>query len=301
MRFVWLLIILTACSNEKTTTFTGRAMTIDYQIVIGHVQDKQEVEKTIQAVFSEVDRIYNRFNPNSELSRLNKGPANTPLPLSKELEAFLFFTDTCVKLTEGRFDPTIEPLIHLKNFDEIEALLPAIGWHHIHIENGFFWKDTPRVSLDLSGIAKGYAVDLLIERLGYPDLLVEWGGELAARGQHPSGRPWRAYITRLQDNDPSHAIAVVELHNQALATSGDYQQSWEQDGKTYSHIINPLTGYPLEITPDSIAACSVLAPTCALADALATSGMLFASREEAKEWALKLNDPEIAFWFVSRE
>ena len=139
-----------------------------------------------------------------------------------------------------QFDPTIEPIQQLwKNRlnearepgpDEIAALLPATGWNKIHIEKGLFWKDHDGCSLDLGGIAKGYCVDLLVEQLnaaGYPDVFVEWGGEIRASGRHPDKRPWNIFISRLGNSNPSLAIATIALRDQAIATSGDYMQFWK--------------------------------------------------------------------------
>jgi len=166
------------------------------------------------------------------------------------------------------------------------------------------------VSLDLGGIAKGYGVDLILENLnqaGFSDVFVEWGGEIRASGKHPEGRPWRIFISRLENNDPHLAIAHLDLVDQAIATSGDYLQNWtiEKDGNcsTFFHIIDPVTLHPLQKQPLSIASTSVVAPTCALADGLATVAMMFLSVEEAQVWAekMKKENPDLSFWIVSRQ
>ena len=168
------------------------------------------------------------------------------------------------ELSEGRFDPTIEPLQKLwkehlaqgtvPSKPQIDALLPAIGWNKIHLSKGKICKDHDLTSLDLGGIAKGYCVDLLVERLnanGYPSIFVEWGGEIRTSGQHPDNRPWTIFISRFGNPDPEKALAILTLRNQAIATSGDYIQQWkvqkENTGEeaVYFHIIDPLTGQPL--------------------------------------------------------
>jgi thiamine biosynthesis lipoprotein len=298
-------------------------MTIDYHISIGdHLsqQQKQQVQKIIHATFQEIDAIYNKWNPESELSQLNRLPAHTPQSLSPQLYQFLQRLDLLVHLSEGRFDPTIEPLQQLwkerleqgkcPTQQEIDNLKPCLGWHTIHFANGIFSKDDERTQLDLGGVAKGLCVDLLVERLhhaGFNHLFVEWGGEIRTLGFHPSKRPWHVYISHLANRDPSQAIAHVELMDRALATSGDYYQYWQviSDGgeeKLYCHIFNPLTLAPLEIKPGSVASASLLALDCVTADALAKVLMLFNTVEEAQTWLKEMQKefPYLACWIATR-
>ncbi len=203
-------------------------MTIDYRILIGDLlseQQKQQIQQIIQHTFQEIDTIYNKWNPSSELSRLNALPANTPFALSPSLNQFLERIDRFVTLSGGRFDPTIEPLQHLwkekltdgqvPSEQEIAHLIPCIGWHTLHFQNGECFKEDGRTQLDLGGVAKGLCVDLIIERLakaGHQQLYVEWGGEIRTKGTHPSGRPWQVYISRLANPDPAQAIAYISLN-----------------------------------------------------------------------------------------
>lgn len=297
----------------------GTAMTIDYKIIVGALlsdSERLDVEKRIQAVFQEVDSIYNKWNPDSEISRLNRLKAFEKVSLSPQLQQLLQKCDQIVRLTEGKFDPTIEPLQKLWKSslsagrepaeNEIQAILPALGWHRVHIESGCFSKDHDLTSLDLGGIAKGFCVDLLIERLkeaGFPNLFVEWGGEVRAAGVHPQNRPWKIFISRLGDNNPDRAIALLDLRDQAIATSGDYMQFWQIGDKRYGHIINPSTHRPLPCTKTSIASSSVLASDCTFADGIAKVGMMFATVEEAKAWAERIRSlyPETRFWFITRD
>lgn len=297
-------------------------MTIDYKIIIGkplNDSEEKKVRNVIQETFNEVNTLYNKWNPQSELSQLNHLNGDEKKRISPQLEKLLQLTDKIVKVTEGRFDPTIEPLQQLwkaslakaeePSPEQIQQALQLVGWNHIHVENGFFWKDHRETSLDLGGIAKGYAVDLITERLnatGYPDVYVEWGGEIRTSGQHPEKRPWKIFISRLDDTDPKHAVAHLSLNNDAIATSGDYLQFWKinKNGREiiYFHIIDPRTGYPLEAHAGSIASASVLAPTCAFADGIATALMLFSTEKEAQEWVevLKNETTSLRVWLITR-
>lgn len=307
-------------SQEKNNIafFSDNVMTIDYRIVIGKALSKeatQNIQNLIDQTFEEVNVIYNKWNPNSELSKLNQAKAWEEITISLQMERLLSLTDDIVHLTEGRFDPTIEPLQHLwkshltigqlPKEKDLQELYPSLGWHNIHFSNGIFYKDHDLTRLDLGGIAKGYCVDLLVERLneaGYPDVFVEWGGEIRASGQHPDQRPWKIFISGLGSNDLNQAIAILTLNNQAIATSGDYLQNWQVGNEHYFHIIDPTSKSPLKVTNNSVSSASVLANRCAIADGIATALMIFPNAEKANEWAeyLKITHPELQFWIVSR-
>ncbi len=260
-------------------------MTIPYCVQIA--QPSPLAENIISSTFAEINAIYNNWNPHSEISKLNTLKAFEKQQLSPELYSFLQFTNSIVRLTEGRFDPTVASLHqlwkkslkenHLPSEIELQNLSPAIGWDKIHLEEGHFWKEQDATTLDLCGIAKGYAVDLITERLqaaGLRDIYVEWGGEIRTSGNHPDNRPWKIGII---------GLIPLELKNEAIATSGSYIQQWTIDSITYTHIIDPRTQKPLNNAP--ITSATVIAPTCAEADALATAFMLFPTCAEAQSWA----------------
>jgi FAD:protein FMN transferase len=281
--------------------FTGIAMTIPYCVQIGaSLSEKQicTIEGVILETFSEINQIYNNWNPESEISKLNQAPAYEKICLSEKLAAFLQFTDQIVAQTEGRFDPTVEPLQQLWKSSLKEGSCPpkdalieiqeAVGWAKIHLENGFFWKEHPLTAIDLGGIAKGYAVDLLTERLlahGYTSIYVEWGGEIRTAGYHPDQRPWKIAIEGV--------LTPLVLTDLAIATSGSYIQNWQVNGISYTHIIDPKTQEPIQNA--LISSASVIAPTCREADAIATALMLFPSKEAAKTWA-KARGYQVFIW-----
>jgi len=314
------ILLMCSCQNSTvapvSTVLKGNVMTIDYKIIIGSPVDemqKKTIEELVSATFSEINTIYNKWNPHSEISTLNQLKGKVTYPISQKLESFLKFTDQIVKMTEGRFDPTIEPIQKLwkeklangeiPTNKEIAKIAPAVGWDKIHVENGYFYKDHDHTAIDLGGIAKGFCVDLLVENLnaaGYPHVYVEWGGEIRCSGKHPSGRPWRVFISNLGDQQQENGIAEIDLIDQAIATSGDYLQNWKIGTATYFHIFDATTKRPLVSAPHSIASASVVAPTCALADGLATAAMTFSTVEEAQQWSEQINKlfPETHFWFI---
>jgi thiamine biosynthesis lipoprotein len=320
------IILLAGCQSSKPlhlTVFTQNIMTIDYRILVGHLLNPEQkllIQEIIQGAFSEINAIYNKWNPHSEISLLNRLKAYETVTLSPQLYHFFSQIDQIVQLSEGRFDPTIEPLQQLWKTkleagfkptpEEIEILKSCVGWDKIHFQEGVFYKEDSRTSLDLGGIAKGLCVDLLVERLkaiGFHHLYVEWGGEIRTSGAHPTGRPWQIYIRHFNTSDPNQAIAFLSLQDQAIATSGDYFQFWtvqDQAGhmQTYCHLFNPQTLSPLLVKPGSIASVSLVAKSCIMADGLAKVAMLFDSMEESKKWIEKIQEkyPDITFWLATR-
>ncbi len=320
-----MLLFVLSCTKQtiqkNPVVFSGNMMTINYRILVGETLDPQQIEnvnRIIQETFYEIDSIYNKWNPHSEISQLNQMQAGEKKTLSLPLFHFLERTDYFVMLTDGRFDPTLEPLQqlwknhlekgHIPQISDINELKPCLGWDKIHFGNGIFYKDDSRTQLDFGGIAKGYCVDLMIDNLtaaGVKHLYVEWGGEIRATGEHPSGRPWSIFISRLEDSNPENAIAKIDLVEQAIATSGDYFQNWTvttMEGKkeTYCHVFDPKKLEPLTKKPGSVASASMIAKDCLTADALAKVLMLFDTEEEARHWMEQLQkiDPQLACWIV---
>lgn len=165
--------------------------------------------------------------------------------------------------------------------EKLEEVKASVGWHFVHCVDRCFWKDSSLTALDFGGIAKGYAVDLLVEKLraaGYQNFYVEWGGEIRTSGQHPSGRPWKVGI---------QGLSAIDLSNAAIATSGSYIQNWTVGSSSYTHIIDPNRKEPLQNS--TITSVSVIASSCREADAIATALMLFPSKEEAQKWAQEKN------------
>jgi len=325
-RITFLVFLFTSCSRNENavTSFTGTAMTIDYRILIGDPLNDEQISRVRQSIheaFQEVNNVYNKWNPDSEISKINRMKSNVIINISPQLESFLNDIDEIVKITEGKFDPTIEPLQSLwksklqqgtvPQENEINEILPAVGWDKIHFKNGLLYKDHDQSSLDLGGVAKGLCVDLLVDKIaacGLKNIYVEWGGEIKVLGEHPAKRPWRIFISSLGDNDPKNAIDFVMLSSgQAIATSGDYLQNWtikDNDHETtYFHIIDSKTGRSLISTSGSIASASIKVPSCALADGLATAAMMFSNKEEAFAWLDQLKEkyPTICYWIVKRD
>lgn len=267
-------------------------MHIDYHVQVGDpltAPQAEKIKKIITKTFEEIDTTFNDWNPSAEISQASKLQAFEKKRLSPSLLALLEKVDTFYIQSGKKFDITIAPLLilyreafkrgELPSEEKIRAAEKCVGWEKVHIEEGYLWKEESSTSFDLGGIAKGLAVDMLTEKLqeaGFSSTYVEWGGEVRTRGRHPSGRPWRVAI----ENSPQ----VIELENEAIATSGDSYQYWKVGEREYFHIIDPQSKKPLEKKVGGISTTSVVAPTCLEADVLATILMLFEDAPQAEEW-----------------
>lgn len=270
-----LLYLFRPTTAITLSSFEGVAMTIPYKIQLGQQLtdlEKRKIEKVIESTFSETFHIYNNWNPHSELSLINATKSSTTL--SAKLYTLLEKTEQMVQQSEGAFDPTITP--------------SGIGcWKEIKLTTSSI--QLPKDCLiDLGGIAKGYTVDLLVERLqalGFQHLLVEWGGDFRAAGSHPQGRPWQVQLMSPHKN--SEEEALFSLDNIAIATSGDYLQYTATEHGLVSHIWNPKTGNHLPVQTGRIASATVEAKTCLEADAMATALMCCTTPEEVEAWKKK--------------
>ena len=300
-------LLLAACSHvpdRPLHRFEGQTMGPDYSVQLAGRPlaqgERDRLAALIQSTLDAVDARMSTFKPDSELSRLNRHASAEPFPVSSELLDVLLTARQIGELTGGAFDITIGPVVDAWGFGppgqrrepseaELDELRARTGWDKILIDaaSSTVRKLHPQVRLDLSGIAKGYAVDRLareLRDLGWRDFLIEVGGEVLASGRSPAGRPWRVGIERprygagsASDSAANRPGSVgsapaieraIDLVDAALATSGDYRNYFERYGVRYSHIIDPRTLRPIR---HRLASVSVLDPSCARADALATA------------------------------
>ena len=292
-----ILIVLTlilptgAWAKEREITLTGKTMGTIYhvKVITMAAPNKIKLKEKIDDRLKTINRSMSTYLPNSEISRFNTLDETTrTFEISSDFWEVIHVARQIYDLTEGAWDGTVAPLINLWGFGSqpsnpkvptdaaIQRLRPMIGFHLIdfptdrHLE-----KKRKNVTLDLASIAKGYGVDVvahLLETLGYKRYLVEIGGETYASGRRLDGGYWQVGIN-LPDRQARFdtIYKVVPLFNRAIATSGDYRNYFEVDGKFYSHILDPRTGYPVT---NGIVSVSVLADTCTVADGLATGIMV---------------------------
>ncbi|HWK53837.1 MAG TPA: FAD:protein FMN transferase [Hyphomicrobiales bacterium] len=260
------------------------------------------------AALTRLDRqIFSTYAPDSELNRLNAAPMGSTVVVSAELHTVLAMAQTVYRQSGGAFDATVGPLVrlwgfgpdpagdHLPDDEAIAAARARLGMEKLVLGTGRQVRRAAPVELDLSAIAKGYAVDVLadmLEQRGIANYLLEIGGELRVAGTRPDRRPWRIAIEAPLDGPPS-AFAVLDngALPLALAGSGGYRNYREIVGRRYSHELDPRTGWPVD---NALAAVTVVSEQAALADAWATALMVLGPDE-----GLRLADSlNLAAYFI---
>lgn len=280
--------LLFACSGgDAVIELRGHTMGTTYSVKVSGRRSEEELA-SLQAAISErlerVNALMSTYLPDSELSRFNAATSTDWFPVSDELAGLVEEAHGISLLSGGAFDVTVGPIVNLWGFgpdevppgppDEaaIEAASERTGYRKLDVRRAppALRKSRPDIYVDLSAIAKGYGVDQLadlLERNGIDSYLVEIGGEVRGRGLKPGGEPWRVAV-EVPDPAAREVYRVITLGDAAMATSGDYRNFYERDGRRYSHTIDPATGRPVT---HALASVTVIDTECARADALATA------------------------------
>lgn len=278
---------------------SGFTMGTSYEIqfvVKSEKMIKEKIDTKVSGLLQELDReVFSTYSPVSELSRLNQFPINAPFDSSEYLANALILARDISELSNGAFDITIGPVVNLWGFGpdfrgnriglpsktQIEKEMLNIGIENLSINgNRSTVIKTKNITLDLNGIAKGYAVDevaKLLSELNIDNYFVEIGGEIKLKGLKPGRLEWLPALEAPVYND-SQVYAVLSSLGEAisLAGSGDYRNYYEVDGVRYSHAIDPRTGRPIA---HNLTAAFVIDESAARADALATAFMVLGPLE----------------------
>ncbi len=258
------------------------------------------LQVAIQDRLDQIEQSMSTWKDDSEVSRFNRLDSVEWFPVSDDSAVVVTEALRVAELSRGAFDPTVAPLIRLWSFDtgsqsrqipsdaDIEEARNHCGWQKLEVRRDppAMRKFDPKLQINLSAIAKGYAVDevsKLLDASGCSNHLVEIGGEMRARGQKPDGSLWQVGV-EAPDELSRRVHRALALKDQSIATSGDYRNFFEVDGRRYSHTIDPKTGRPVS---HSLASVTVVASNCMQADALATAinvlgperGMALANQE----------------------
>jgi FAD:protein FMN transferase len=272
-------------------SLNGSAMGTTWQVQVASnasTEALQTLGDAIKASLVHLDKeVFSTYAPESELSRLNSSAIGKAQVVSRELIEVLLWARTLNKQSFGAFDVTVGPLVNLWGFGPEERQgLPtdaAIAAAKVRLGADKYVVDVRAstatrhadIAIDLSAIAKGYVVDKIAELLlqqGFSHFVFEIGGEVRTQGWRQPERSWHIAI-ETPDAGVQQAYRAIDTRGEglAMAGSGDYRNFFEQDGKRYSHEIDPRTGYPIAHT---LAAVTVLAATTAEADAWATALMV---------------------------
>jgi len=301
-------LLLFSCNSSGLEEFIieGPTMGTQYKIVIKSDQDIETnvILNEVELILDDINNQMSTYIPDSYISNFNKAKLkgwgsrdSIPIPdhfLNVIEKSFYYF-----ELSNGVFDITIQPLYDLWGFqnknllndepskEDIQKILTHTGMNKLEFNQvqEKIWSNYPSLSLDVSALAKGYAVDLISEYFEDQklfDYFIDIGGEI--RVSSTGGKSWDIGIQEPDLNKLGEVNKAIRLSNNSIATSGNYANFIEyiDSGVTRTHIINPKTGYPLEIKDGVISSASVIAPLCMDADALATTLMLLDKDEGLK-------------------
>lgn len=254
-------------------------------------QSSEPLEEEIIKALNSVDASLSMFNQESTLARINRGE---DVMLDHHLSYLLPRAQKISEKTSGAFDITVAPLVNAWGFGFKNDSLPSqhvidsirqfVGYNTIRIKDERIQKDDQRTMIDLSAIAKGYGADMvaqMLEKAKVQNYMVEIGGEVVVKGENEKGGKWRIGIAHPTENPEEQQgyECVLPLTDCAMATSGNYRNYRDKDGKHYAHTIDPRTGQPIQ---HDVISATVLARHCFEADAYATSFMVL-GLEKAKK------------------
>lgn len=287
------LLFLFSCAPQKSDsgkgfTFSGNTQGTTYTIIVAEDSIHFQQEE-IDGLLAAFDTVLSTYIPESEISRLNVSEGNYAF---KDTHSFF---KNCYTISQdvymhsnGLFDPSVYPLVkawgffdkseHVPDQQAIDSILQFTGFengkHHTVLfesDSVKFTKKDPRFKLDFNGIAQGYSVDVIadfIESRGHRNYYVEIGGELRVKGKNREGKKWTIGIDAPTEESQGHmSITALSISDCGMATSGNYRNFFEKDGKKYGHTLHPTTGKPIAT---DVLSTTVVAENAALADAYAT-------------------------------
>ena len=282
-------------AHERQQTPQEIPYQTDHGMVFGTVynityQSEKNLQEDVEQALSQVDGEFSMFNEKSTVAAINRGEEPQRSAMFNEVfELAQRVSDD----TDGAFDITVAPLVNAWGFgfkheqmptkEQVDSLLKI------------------RSQLDFSAIAKGYGCDIVARVLanqGVANYMVEIGGEVVTKGHNPKGQQWRIGITKpIEDSlatESSQLQAVLAVNDMAMATSGNYRKFYYKDNRRYAHTIDPRTGYPVQ---HDLLSATVMAPTCAMADAYATAFMVL-GMEKAKAVLKRHTDMKAYFIYT---
>ena len=313
--FIAITVFLTACfpskdPSKKEVLLQGRTMGTTYNIKIVVKDDSIQIDQLqsdIDSILKQINQEMSTYIPTSELSLFNQNTSTEPVEISTGLQRVIKESIRIGKISQGKLDVTVGPLVNLWGFgpehrpdnvpsDELLASTKAkIGLRYLSLNDNKLTKAIPELYVDLSTTAKGYGVDVvaeLIEQRGINNYLVEIGGEMRIKGFKSSGELWHVAIEKPMSNERSVYQILVPKDN-AVATSGDYRNYFEESGTRFSHIIDPDTGKPIH---HKLVSVTVIHPSSMTADGLSTA-MMVMGEDKAYQFA---TEHGVAAYIISK-
>ena len=274
--------------------------------------EREKVQNRVDEDLKAFDLELSNWNRESWVTQFNAGPEHRSSAMPAHVREVLVLCSELHRQTGGAFDVTVSPLLELWGFgvnskkevpddEAITQALSLVGFEKIKLDlkMGTLEKLAAGVAINCSALAKGYGVDLIGEILerefGLHHYMVEIGGEVRARGNHPEHAGWNLGISRPEsDATSSEFLGAIQLQDLSMATSGDYQNFFVYEGNVMPHIFDPKTGLPVR---HGLASVSIVSSTCALADGLATACMVLGVEKSRR---LLEKYPGTSGYFVER-
>jgi len=278
----------------QETVIQGEAQGTTY--TIRYLENDSSFKVGVDSILYGIDQDLSTWVPTSLINRMNAHDrTDTVFAFYDSTKYFSVLFDVSREIwqqTDGAFDPTVYPLVELWGFglknkgdvtpeavaeQKTKVSIQPSNIDMIEIESGYIYQETQirkgqaGVGLDFNAIAQGFSVDVIAEYLEMQNIsnyMIELGGELLCKGVNSKGTDWRIAIDRPVDEIERSFQAILNVRNKAVATSGSYRKFFEENGKKYSHAIDPRTGYPVQ---HSLLSATVMASNCMLADAYATA------------------------------
>ena len=299
-----------ALAQTSRLEITGFTMgPIRYTVVVAHHPDSitpKQLQQQVGSTLERVNQLMSTYLPDSDVSRFNASKSTEFVAVDRETVEVVSRAIQISQQTNDAFDITVGPAVNLWKFgpekdsleslpsdDALEQVAKVIGHQKLEVraDPPAIRKTEPGLKIDLSAIAKGYAVDRVAKALdesGCEQFMIEVGGEVFVRGQRAGGGPWQIGVEQPDTSDAANKVTVgsarevyqvASISDKALATSGDYRNYFEFQGKRFSHTIDPKTCRPVE---HGLATACVIADDCMTADALATAVVVLGPDEGQK-------------------
>ncbi len=302
---------LAGCSHpDKVDGFGGPTMGSTYSVKFVRTESTPEtlkLQQGVEAILAEIDQQVSTYRPDSLVSRFNQAPAGSCQPMPQPVLDMVSLGERFSRDSEGAYDMTLLPLLDAWGFGPgsrgekvpdaavIEAARQRIGHQHLHVRDGQLCKDVA-LQVDFNSIAAGHAVDRIagwLQQQGVASYLVEATGEVKAAGRKPDGSAWRIAIEAPHAGERV-AQKILALDGLGISTSGDYRNYYEENGRRYSHTLDPRTAAPIT---HRLAAVTVVHPQATWADGLSTLLMVLGP-EQGEAFA---RSHDLAAFFVIHE
>lgn len=274
-------LLLISCTepNAQTQEALGTVCTVNLF--------ERGSKKIYGKIFTRLFEIDSRFNVNksdSDISKVNENAGLSPVKVHEDVAEVLSFALEIAEKSQGAFDPSIGPLVRLWGInteheklpsdEEIEKAMSLVDWKKVHLEGGEVFLEEKGMSLDLGGIAKGYAADQIVKILGenkIPRAVIDLGGNIYVYGKKRDKSPWKIGIKNPSQKESAPLLTLTLEDSASIVTSGIYERFFEQDGIVYHHILDPKTGRP---SNTGILSTTIVDSSSMKADALSTTAFL---------------------------